>query len=764
MFSSSRFYTVILWVFILCVLAFTGFNYYFFEKEIQGAIYTTTVAESKKKLSSIVDSAVDMSKVEEKLFVQMAKEEAKNEVENAWAVANAIYLFCKSKGCSKRETAALIRRALSKFRFFDGEGYIFIDSVKGKVVLNPAYPEIEGKSMWNWKDLRGTYVHRKFEEIALYSPSGEGFVSYYWYLPGSKKTDLKISFIRYFKPLNWIIGAGFYKSYVESKVKEHVLKTLTPFNVFIIDLDQNKIFQFNFLKGLKTADLKDGVLIEYQNKIYYVKYFPDWNWIVGSYVTGNDLLQTVYYLKEQFLTRVNTALGVSSIFVALIVIAASLGLYRSNRELIKTISFLKKRERELRNLSRRLKLTAFKDEITGLPNRKKLLEDVVNLRTSRNLHFALVNIRNFRDVNELFGYEEGNTILKEFGRELRRVVKKKERRCSVYRVRGDKFGVLGCDFNDAGFIDLIQRVIRNLEVKDFAVGDISFRLDVVAGISKNPDEFLIESEIAEEEAKIRGIDLYVFDEELKEKFKNLEKNVRIATEIKKALEEDRIVPYFQPIVELSNLKPVKYESLMRIVGSDGNLLNPGEFLPVAKKISIYRKLSKVIIEKSFKVAAEKGVNISVNLSAEDIASSSMVDWIVAAIKHYDIAEKICFEVVETEAFSDIKKLENFYFKIKELGSSLAIDDFGSGYSNYEYLATVKPDFIKIDGSLITKVVTSKEIEKLVSHIVQFARDLEIKTVAEFVSSEEILNKVKELGVDYGQGFYLGKPSPEIPSG
>jgi len=762
MLSSTRLYTVILGIFIICVLLFTGFNYYFFEKEIQSAIYTTTVAESKKKLSSTVDSAVDMAKFEQEIFVHMAKKEVKNEVENAWAVANSIYLFCKSRGCSRKDMVSLIKRALSKVQFLDGKGYVFIDSVKGNVILNPIYPQFEGKNVWNWRDLKGTYVHRKFEEVALYSPSGGGYVSYYWYLPGTKHADLNISFVKYFKPLNWIIGANFPLSYVEERVKKHVLKTLTPFNVFIIDLNQHRISQFNFLKGVNLNGLRNGILIEYQNKIYYVKYFPEWNWIVGSYVTGNDLLQAVYYLKSQFLTKVNTALGVSSIFVALIVVAASLGLYRTNRELVETVSFLRKRERELRSLSRRLKLTAFKDDITGLPNRKKFLDDVNTLRTSRNLHFALVNIRNFRDINELFGYEEGNAILREFGRELRRVVKRKDSYCTVYRVRGDKFGVLGCDFNDAGFIDLIQRIIRNLEVKDFTVGDISFRLDVVAGISKNPDEFLIESEIAEEEAKNRGVDLYVFDEELKEKFKNLEKNVRIATEIKKALEEDRVIPYFQPIVELSTLKPVKYESLIRIVKSDGTLLNPGDFLPVAKKISIYRRLSRAVLEKAFRIAAEKGVNISVNLSAEDIAGSSMVDWIVAAIKHYEITERVCFEVVETEAFSDIKSLESFYFKIKELGSSLAIDDFGSGYSNYEYLATVKPDFIKIDGSLITKVVTSREIEKLVSHIVQFAKDLEIKTVAEFVSSEEILNKVKEIGVDYGQGFYLGKPSPEIP--
>ena len=762
MFSSSKFYTIVLWIFIACILAFTAFNYFFFKKEIQNAIYTTTVAESKKKLSSTIDSAVDMAKAEEELFFQMAKSEAKNEVENAWAVANSIYLFCKSRKCSKKETVSLIKKALSEIRFFGGEGYIFIDSIKGKVILNPIYPQIEGKNMWNWKDIKGTYVHRKFEEVVLYSSSGEGFVSYYWYLPGTNQIDLKISFVKLFKPFNWIIGAGFYRSYVECNVKKHVLKTLNPFNIFIVDLNHHNISQLSFLREVNLNSLKKGVLIEYRDKIYYVKYFPDWNWLVGSYVTINDLTKTVFYLKEQFLTKINTALGISSFFVAVIVISASLGLYKVNRELIRTISFLKKREKKLRELSRRLKLTAFKDDITGLPNRKKLLDDVNNLKTARNLHFALVNIRNFRDVNELFGYDEGNMILREFGRELRRTVKKRNNRCSVYRVRGDKFGVLGCDFNDAGFIDLIQRVIRNLEAKDFVVGDISFRLDVVAGISKNPDDFLIESEIAEEEAKNRGVDLYVFDEELKEKFEKLEKNVRIATEIKKALEEDRVVPYFQPIVELSSLKPVKYESLIRIVKRDGTLLNPGEFLPVAKKISIYRKLSKAVLEKSFKLAAEKKIDISVNLSAEDISDSTMVDWIVAAIKHYDISEKVCFEVVETEAFSDIRNLERFYFRIKELGSSLAIDDFGSGYSNYEYLATVKPDFIKIDGSLITKVVTSKEIEKLVSHIVQFAKDLEIKTVAEFVSSEEILNKVKEIGVDYGQGFYLGKPSPEIP--
>ena len=764
MFSSTKLYTAILGVFIVCVLAFTGFNYYFFEREIQDAIYQTTIIESKKRLSSMVESVVTLSKNEGSLVIDTAKKKVKEEVENAWRVANSIYLYCKKRGCSDETTKLLIKNALSKIRFFEGKGYIFIDSVKGKVILNPGYPQIEGKSMWNWKDIKGNYVHRKFEEVVLYSPTNSGFVSYYWYLPHTDKPDLKISYVKLFKPYNWIIGAGVYSSYVRERVKKHVLKILSSINIFIRDLDENNLSDLDFLKNFTLDELEKGVLVNYRDKIYYFKYFKKWNWIVGSYVTDNELLQTVYLLREQFLAKINVSLGVSSALVAFIVIIASLGLYKTNRDLLKLVQFLKKREKQLRNLSRKLKLTAYKDDVTGLSNRKKFLEDVFSLREKTRLHFALVNIRNFRDINELFGYDEGNKILKKFGYELRRVVKKKNKTCLVYRIRGDKFGVLGCGFNDAAFVDFIQKVLRNLEVKDFSVKDINFRLDVVAGISKNPDNFLIESEMAEEEAKKRGIDLYIFDEDLERSYESLEKNVKIATELKKALEENRVVPFFQPIVDLKLMKPFEYEVLMRIVDSGGNYLNPGEFLPVAKKISIYRRLSKTVLEKAFEIAVEKGINISVNLSAEDITGSSMVDWIITAIRHYGIGERVCFEVVETEAFSDIKSLENFYFKIKELGSSLAIDDFGSGYSNYEYLATVKPDFIKIDGSLITKVVTSKEIEKLVSHIVQFAKDLEIKTVAEFVSSEEILNKVKEIGVDYGQGFYLGKPSPEIPEG
>ncbi|WP_456436238.1 EAL domain-containing protein [Thermovibrio ammonificans] len=737
----------------------------FFRHQIEDAVYTSVLNQSRTQLENQVSQIISLIEREEQDGINYFKSEVKQEVENAWAVAQAIYLYGKAHHFRDSTIKELIKQVLSKYSYFNGQGYIFIDSVKGTVILNPKFPQIEGKNFWNWKDLKGQFVHRKFEEIALYAPNNEGFVTYYWYLPGTKKPDEKIAFVKLFKPYNWIIGGGVYRSYINDWVMHHVLTISNSFNVFILDNGKRILREkeYKFLKGLTLDQLKEGVLIKTPEKFYYLKYYPEWDWIVGAYITGNEILRKVFYLKEQFLSTANRIVIFLTLGIFVLVVIVSGGLYHYYTNLVNAIKELAAKRRDLLKMARSLRIVAYKDEITGLANRRKFFEDLRNLE-GHNLHFAIVNIRNFRDLNELFGFEGGNRILAEFASTLRRVVKARSKgdckRCRVYRIRGDKFGVLGCDFNDSGFLDFIKKVIKNLESKDFSYNNVNFKLDVVAGISKNKDNMLIEAEIAEEEAKKRGLDAFMFDEDLNVIFKQLEENIKVATQLKKALAEDGVVPVFQPIVDLKTGEPVKYEALMRIK-VDGEVLSPGVFLPVAKKISIYRRLSRKMMEKAFEVAKERGVRISVNLSSEDLAGGSMVNWILTALKQYGIADRITFEVVETEAFSDIKALENFYFKIKEIGAYLAIDDFGSGYSNFEYLATVKPDFIKIDGSLIKKIPQSEEVEKLIRYIVAYCKDLNIKTVAEFISSEEILEKVKELGIDYGQGFYLGKPVEEI---
>ncbi len=749
---------------ILTLLGLFGlviFFYTFYKSELNQAIYKSVLTQAKNRLRYTTSSYELLLKKERTLNLEDSKEEIKEEVKNAWVIANSIYHFCKKRRCRDETIKLLIKNALQNYKFFNGLGYIFIDKVKGKVVLNPAYPQIEGKSMWNWKDLKGKFVHREFERIVLYSPNGEGFITYYWYKPNSKEVDKKISYIKLFKPYNWIIGGGVYYSQIRERIKRHAFCVGKAINAFIYDPSSQKE-KPDILKGLKPEDLRKGVFVYTKDRLYYLKLYPEWNWIVGSYISKSEMVKDTFYLQKEFLTKADKIIVSTSAIILLIITLSSFALFSYNRKLAESIKELKEKEGKLVKLTRNLKIIAYKDDITGLPNSKKLIEDLSKIDPSKNIHFALINIRNFKELNELFGFDDGNKILKAFAQNLKREVKKLCKNCIIYRIRGNKFGVLSCNLNDTQFIELIEKIIQKLENHEFEVNNIKFKLDVIAGISKNRDNPLIEAEMAEEEAKKRDFKLYVFDKELENKFKKLEENLKIAILLKDALEKDKVIPFFQPIVELKSLKVVKYEAVMRVETPEG-ILNPGQFLEVAKKMSIYKKLSKSVLEKAFKKCAETGIDISVNLSTEDLASENMVNWIISRLEEYKIAEKVCFEVVETEAFSDLKILENFYRRIKDIGALLAIDDFGSGYSNYEYLATVKPDIVKIDGSLISKISSSKEVEKLVRHIVTFCKDLQIKTVAEFISSKELYEKAKEIGIDYGQGYYFGKPSPEIKS-
>jgi len=749
-------------IFVASIVFMAGSNY-FFREEVERAIYVSIFEQNKKRLKDVVDTTIlSFSQREQQLRTDMRKK-IREEVLNAYRVANSIYRVCKIFHFSDQKVKRIICDVLRNYKFFDGKGYIFIDSVRGFMVLNPAFPEIEGKNLWNLKDIKGKYVHREFERTVLYSPNNEGFVTYYWYLPGTKKVDRKIAFVKLFKPYNWIIGGGFYLSDFKNYVKKVLKEEGRIYNLFIVDLNEDTVSSptekrlLDIVRKLSSKELEAGLFVNDSSGVYYLRLYRKWNWLIGSYVTKEDLFKEVAVLKEDFLSTMKMALFAGSLVVLVIFTSSTLGIWYFTEELKETLGELLKKNRQLTKLSREMILRAYKDRITGLPNKDKFEDDLSRVVVSK-VNFALVNIRNFREINELFGMEEGDRILRMFGRFLKRLSKKENKFSRVYRIRADKFGLLVTDMSEEDFISMVKRIIAELEQQEFEIGDIKFRLDVVAGISRNKEQPIIEAEIAEQEAKKRNMDIYVFDMDLEELYKELQKNITIATKLKDAVFHDRIIPVFQPIVNLQTGEVEKYEALMRVIDKDGELLMPGEFLPVARRISIYTKLSKKLIEKALIAAKEKGIKIALNISSEDLDSPSMREWLVEVIKNYDVADKVCFEIVESEAFSELKVLENFYSKVKELGAELAIDDFGSGYSNFEYITIIKPDYIKIDGSLISKMLQSQDVEILVKHIVLFSKELNIKTVAEFVSSEEILKKVKELGVDYGQGFYLGSPT------
>ena len=236
------------------------------------------------------------------------------------------------------------------------------------------------------------------------------------------------------------------------------------------------------------------------------------------------------------------------------------------------------------------------------------------------------------------------------------------------------------------------------------------------------------------------------------------KNMEVIKMVKIALDNYKIVSYFQPIINNKTRIIEKYESLVRLVDEEGNVLSPYAFLDISKKGSYYNKITHRVLENSFKILEHITTKISINLSSLDIEKEETRDILYELLERYSLdTSRIVFELLEDESVKDFAVIKRFIQKVKKLGVMIAIDDFGAGYSNFERLLEFEPDILKIDGSLIKNIANDVYSRNIVETIVSFAKKQNIITIAEFVENEEIFNILYNLGVDYSQGYYFGEP-------
>ncbi|MGE4397428.1 MAG: EAL domain-containing protein, partial [Sulfurimonas sp.] len=201
---------------------------------------------------------------------------------------------------------------------------------------------------------------------------------------------------------------------------------------------------------------------------------------------------------------------------------------------------------------------------------------------------------------------------------------------------------------------------------------------------------------------------------------------------------------------------MKYEALARLQLPDGRVVPPYDFLNIAIEDKTFEFFTRQMMQKVFNIYDKTYVELSMNLTYENIKSPTMLEYIKNRLQKYG-GERMTFEIVETEEIDDYEVVENFILMIKEYGCKISIDDFGAGYSNFTNLIKLNIDFIKIDGMLITKLLSDEKARLMVQGLIQFAKNIKVKSIAEFVSSREISECVKELGVDYFQGYYHGEP-------
>ena len=400
------------------------------------------------------------------------------------------------------------------------------------------------------------------------------------------------------------------------------------------------------------------------------------------------------------------------------------------------------------------------DTLTTLPNRVKLLNVLETaLEEKRKFTLIYIDIYNFSMINDSFGQSVGDLYLKETAEILKKIVKDiaidPMVKLQVYRMGSDEF-VIVC-----GNQQYISRVVEALtDTYLVKSNDIDMPLSFNFGLAHSSEtstrsSLLTQAELAVKDAidHQQRYSVYTGDGSYKVLYQT---NLEWVKRINSAFEHNRFEAHFQPIVSTDDESCSKFEVLIRLREDESaEVISPFEFLPILQKMGLEKRLTKVIIDQSFELMHRCDKDISINMTRDDL-DEEMVRYLETSLYLHEIkASSISIELVETEEL-----LQERYIKIihaiKALGCKISIDDFGTGYSNFAYLTQIRPDYLKIDGSLIKDIDVNVENRNIVKGIVDLARSLDIMLIAEFVSRPEIYDIIKELGIDYAQGFYFGK--------
>ena len=395
------------------------------------------------------------------------------------------------------------------------------------------------------------------------------------------------------------------------------------------------------------------------------------------------------------------------------------------------------------------------DKLTGLHNRLKLIED---LKNKKNVKLILINIDSFKEINNVYGYEIGDKVLKTLAERLKSFVS--NHNLWVYKLSGDEFAILvDRHFPQNAFKMFINGLIYYVESNPIKINDYLIKIDITLGIADGTEEnlknLLEKADMALKYAKQQKKHYMFYRKDLDIQ-KKYQENRYWLNVLKNAIKQDNLIAYYQGIFNNKTNKIEKYESLIRLK-LENKIISPFFFLEVAKKSKLYPEITKKIFSEAVKYA--KDHEISINLSVMDILNEHTVSYILNTLKNNNL--KITFEILESEGIENYAEVCQFIKNVKEYGCKIAIDDFGSGYSNFAHILNLDVDYLKIDASLIKNLDTNKNSQIVVETIVGFAKKLGIKTVAEFVHSKEVFDKVVEMGIDYSQGYYISEPKPNI---
>jgi PAS domain S-box-containing protein len=402
---------------------------------------------------------------------------------------------------------------------------------------------------------------------------------------------------------------------------------------------------------------------------------------------------------------------------------------------------------------------SLRDDITDVMSPKKQLQDMVDSNEESVL--VLLKIDRFDDIEKFYGYVMSQEIENRFSQYL---VEDIPEHCDF-----DKVYILGdgeyafakdkasCRFEMSEVEDNLKEFQKSINDANLDVGDINYDISVVMSFAYGKNT-LQNAKHGLKQILESKQDFIVASDIVQKEYAEAQKNLEVLKMIKKAIAESRVVSYYQPIINNRTKEIEKYESLVRIVDHNNKPIVPCLFLGIAKKAKYYSQITEIVLENSFNTLRHTDKDISINISILDIERRLTREKIFELLNaNSEHIHRVVFELLEDEDIKDFSVISSFIKDVKSMGVRIAIDDFGTGYSNFERLLDYQPDILKIDGSLVKNIENSEFTVNLVETIVTFAKKQNILTIAEYVENENIFNILNEMGVDYSQGYYFGKP-------
>ncbi len=425
----------------------------------------------------------------------------------------------------------------------------------------------------------------------------------------------------------------------------------------------------------------------------------------------------------------------------------------------------------LRALSNQLFYQAKHDALTGLVNRyefdRKVQEAILDATLEdRSYCLAYVDLDQFKIVNDTCGHMAGDLLLQQLANHIKDKVRSSD---TFARLGGDEFALLlnGCDIHKAH--EIVNDMLNMVKEYRFSFDDKVFKIGASIGLVEitqhnklNLSELLNAVDSACYRAKREGgnrIHIYLQeDSNLKEHHQQLNWVLRI----QQALEKDQFVLYMQRIEGMRLGAELHCELLIRMKSEEGKLYSPSIFLPTAERYHLMPLIDRWVVAKAFAVIAHKGANFpyvcAINLSGQTISDETFLEDVLHQFELHNLdPRRICFEITETALISNMNKARKFMRALRELGCRFSLDDFGSGLSSFGYLKNLEVDFLKIDGIFVKNIVKHKIDRAMVESINNVGHVMGLRTIAEFAESDNIIDVLKEIGVDYAQGYGVARP-------